>query len=104
MLMDKKKKVGIEKIKYLGKYGIPYLDAKGDSVKRNIGSWRAFRPVIDKSKCIKCHRCWISCPEAAIKIDKNGHPKIDYKICKGCLVCAKVCPVKCIKKVRETHD
>ncbi len=103
-IKKKKKSVGIEEIEYKGKEGIPYIEAKGSSVKRNTGSWRIFRPVIDKKKCIKCRQCWISCPESAIKIDKNGHPKIDYSICKGCLVCADVCPVRCIKKVRETHD
>ena len=99
--MNKKKSVGIEKIEYLGKNGIPYLEANGNSSKRNVGSWRIFKPIIDKSKCIKCLQCWISCPESAIKIDKNGHPEIDYNICKGCLVCANVCPVKCIKMEKE---
>ncbi len=102
--IKKKKPVGIEKIEYLGKKGIPYLEAKGTSVKRNVGSWRVFKPVPDRKKCISCLQCWISCPESAIKIDKNGHPKIDYNVCKGCMICADVCPVKCIKKVRETHD
>jgi len=105
MIKKKKKKpVGIEKIKYLGEKGIPYMKASGNSVKKNTGSWRVFKPVIDKSKCIRCRQCWISCPESAIKLDKNGYPKIDYRVCKGCLICAEVCPVKCIKKVRDTHD
>jgi 2-oxoacid:acceptor oxidoreductase delta subunit (pyruvate/2-ketoisovalerate family) len=102
--LKKKKQVGIEKIEYLGKKGIPYMEATGDSVKRNVGSWRIFRPIIDKNKCIRCRQCWISCPESAMKLDDKDFPRIDYRVCKGCLVCADVCPVKCIKKVRETHD
>ena len=96
-----KKPVGIEKIEYLGKKGIPYLDATGNSVKKNVGSWRVFRPIIDREKCIKCGQCWISCPETAIKMGEKDKPKIDYNICKGCLICAEVCPVKCIRKVKE---
>ena len=100
--LKKKKPVGIEKIEYLGKKGIPYLEAKGTSIKRNTAGWRVFKPVIDKSKCVKCRQCWISCPESAMKLDKNDYPNIDYRVCKGCLICVDVCPVKCIKKVRET--
>ena len=99
-----KKPVGIEKIEYLGKNGIPYMDANSSTVKVNVGTWRIFRPIIDKSKCIKCHQCWISCPESAIKIDKKDYPNIDYNICKGCLICVHGCPIKCIKAVRDAHD
>jgi len=102
--LKKKKQVGVEEIEYLGVKGIPYMEATGNSVKKGVGSWRIFRPVIDKSKCIKCRQCWISCPESAMKLDDKDFPRIDYRVCKGCLVCADVCPVKCIKKVRETHD
>lgn len=102
--LKKKKEVGIEKIEYLGEKGIPYLQASGNSVKRNVGSWRVFKPIIDRTKCIKCRLCWISCPESAMKLNERDYPEIDYKICKGCLVCAHVCPVKCIKYVRDTHE
>jgi 2-oxoacid:acceptor oxidoreductase delta subunit (pyruvate/2-ketoisovalerate family) len=103
-IKKKKESVGIEKIEYLGKEGIPYVEAKGNSIERDVGSWRVFRPVIDKKKCIKCRQCWIACPESAISFDKDGKPIIDYSICKGCMVCAENCPVECIKKVRETHE
>ena len=63
------------------------------------GSWRVFRPFLDKEKCITCWRCWIFCPEASIA--KNELPEIDYEYCKGCGVCANECPVNAIEMRRE---
>ncbi|KAA0004092.1 MAG: 4Fe-4S dicluster domain-containing protein [Thermoplasmata archaeon] len=63
------------------------------------GSWRVFRPFFDKEKCIKCWRCWIFCPEAAIA--RNEFPTIDYDYCKGCGICANECPTKAIEMRRE---
>ena len=61
---------------------------------------RTFRPVIDTEKCVKCLRCFLVCPDGAI--DKSGAAlEIDYDYCKGCGVCAKVCPVPCIAMVDE---
>ena len=64
------------------------------------GSWRIFKPILDKNKCIKCLRCWVFCPETAIKRVDNS-VEIDYDYCKGCGVCANVCPVKAITMVKE---
>jgi pyruvate ferredoxin oxidoreductase delta subunit len=38
-----------------------------------------------------------------MKKDKNGDlkPKFDYNFCKGCGLCAQVCPVKAIKMKLE---
>jgi len=63
------------------------------------GTWRVFRPEIDLEKCIKCWRCWIFCPDAAIA--RNEHPVIDYDYCKGCGICANECPVDAIEMGRE---
>ena len=65
------------------------------------GSWRVFKPKLDKSKCIKCLRCWIFCPENSIKKEKDGTVSIDYTYCKGCGVCASECKVKAITMDRE---
>jgi len=64
------------------------------------GLWRIFAPRINYEKCVKCFRCWLLCPEAAIR-DLGDRPEIDYRYCKGCGVCAKECPVGAIEMVRE---
>ena len=66
------------------------------------GSWRVFKPTLDKTKCTKCLRCWVFCPEASIKREKDGTVSIDYDYCKGCGVCAIECKVKAITMERET--
>ena len=63
------------------------------------GSWRVFHPILDTEKCIKCWRCWIFCPETAIR--RKEYPEIDYDYCKGCGVCASECPVDAIEMGRE---
>jgi len=65
------------------------------------GSWRDFRPTIDTSKCVKCLRCWISCPDACIKRAGDDSVSIDYDYCKGCGVCANECPTQAITMARE---
>jgi pyruvate ferredoxin oxidoreductase delta subunit len=67
------------------------------------GSWRAFKPVVDYSKCTKCGWCIVYCPEPCIQFDatKEGKIAIDYDFCKGCGICAEECPVKAIDMVVE---
>lgn len=67
------------------------------------GSWRVFRPHFHKDKCVKCLRCWVFCPEGAIKKNKDGTVSIDMDYCKGCGVCAKVCKVKALTMDREAQ-
>lgn len=66
------------------------------------GSWRVFKPILDKEKCVKCLRCWIYCPEGTIIRNKDDTIDIDYEYCKGCGICANVCKVKAITMERET--
>ena len=65
------------------------------------GSWRVYRPTLDKEKCVKCLRCWIFCPEGSIKKEKDGTVSINYDYCKGCGVCAAECNVIAITMKRE---
>ena len=92
-----------KKVEYNGVKGIPHARA-GDKV-RKTGDWRVFKPIIDKSACITCRMCWISCPDAAISLDKDGYPTIDYGLCKGCLICEETCPKdEAITHIRDTHE
>ena len=65
------------------------------------GSWRVFKPKLDKKKCVKCLRCWIFCPEGAIIRKPDNSIEIDYEYCKGCGICASECKVKAIIMERE---
>lgn len=65
------------------------------------GSWRVYRPKLEKEKCVKCLRCWIFCPEGSIKREKDGTVSINYDYCKGCGICASECKVKAITMERE---
>jgi len=69
------------------------LDA-GNAVRYKTGTWRTYKPVWCEKKCIQCYLCWISCPDSAILIKDGKVAGIDYEHCKGCGICAKVCPPK----------
>lgn len=68
----------------------------GSTKKYKTGEWRTYKPTIDLAKCIKCGKCWMVCPDAAIKKREDGKFEINQEYCKGCLLCVKECPVKCI--------
>jgi len=65
------------------------------------GSWRTFRPIIDRTRCTKCNVCWKFCPDVAIAIDGEGWPVIDYDHCKGCGICEVECGPRAIAMEKE---
>jgi pyruvate ferredoxin oxidoreductase delta subunit len=76
------------------------LTEPGSSLKYKTGDWRAFRPVVDKEKCVNCLLCWIYCPDSAIVRQENCIA-INYDYCKGCGICAHECPKQAIKMEEE---
>lgn len=71
------------------------------------GQWRTSRPLVDAAKCtaskskkMVCMQCWTYCPEAVIP--KEVPIRIDLDYCKGCGICAEVCPSGAIRMVSET--
>ena len=68
----------------------------------HTGGWRTgLRPDVDLSKCINCLLCWLYCPDSAVKLDGTAFDGFDYDLCKGCEICAGVCPVEAIEMVPE---
>jgi pyruvate ferredoxin oxidoreductase delta subunit len=72
----------------------------GTSLKYKTGDWRAFRPEVDKTKCVNCLLCWIYCPDASI-VRQEKWVEVNYDYCKGCGICAHECPTKAITMVEE---
>lgn len=81
------------------------LSKPGTSKENKTGSWRSFRPKLDKEKCIKCGICEDFCPEGCISgirgNEKPEFPVTDYDYCKGCGICAEQCPKKAIAMNEE---
>jgi pyruvate ferredoxin oxidoreductase delta subunit len=66
------------------------------------GAWRAFKPIWDPEKCIKCYQCIDLCPEGAISALPNKEGvEVDYDYCKGCGICASECPKQAYEMVPE---
>lgn len=65
------------------------------------GMWRIKRPMLDPERCNMCMLCWLYCPEGTIMREAGGKVRIVYEYCKGCGICAEVCPVKAIKMLRR---
>ena len=66
----------------------------GTAFEYETGSWRSFRPVHDREKCIDCLDCWFCCPDGAILVEDKKFTGFDLDHCKGCGICADVCPPK----------
>jgi pyruvate ferredoxin oxidoreductase delta subunit len=66
----------------------------GTAFEYETGSWRSFRPVHDREKCIDCLDCWYCCPDGAIRVEDKEFVGFDFDHCKGCGICAAVCPPK----------
>lgn len=63
--------------------------------------WRIYRPLFEQKDCIGCQACHRSCPDGAVyQIEKRKFDS-DMDACKGCGVCANLCPVDDIDMVLE---
>lgn len=59
-------------------------------------------PRFDRSKCVGCGRCYISCYDGGHQALKqnpvNGKPMLIAEKCVGCHLCVTVCPVKAVSQ------
>jgi pyruvate ferredoxin oxidoreductase delta subunit len=72
----------------------------GKARDNKTGSWRVFRPQVDREKCSRCGLCSLICPEGCISTD-DDYPVVDYEYCKGCGLCAEECPSDAITMEQE---
>jgi len=68
----------------------PY--AQTNSYTASCADWRVIKPVYNRDICIDCQNCWVFCPDSSIISRDKKMIGIDYDHCKGCGVCAEVCP------------
>lgn len=81
------------------------IDEPATSFYNQTGNWRfGERPFWDKSKCIQCLLCWINCPDGAILIKNQKRVETNLNYCKGCGICAEICPVKAIQMIKENKN
>ena len=64
------------------------------------GSWRYQRPAIKVAKCCQCGWCYLFCPTGSM-VEKDNHFAPDLDFCKGCGICASVCPNDAVLMIRE---
>lgn len=74
-----------------------------DEVARpRTGGWRTgLKPSVRMERCVNCLLCWIYCPDVAIRLDGEAFAGFDLDLCKGCELCAEVCPVDAIEMVAD---
>lgn len=66
--------------------------AQTNSRKDDVSGWRSTKPIFNKDFCINCQYCWVYCPDMSIISYDKKFDHIDYTHCKGCGICAEVCP------------
>jgi len=90
-------------VPYLGSahFAGPAIRHRGSAALRQTGNWRTERPVIELGKCKRCFLCYLYCPEAALRLDADNFPHVDYDHCKGCMICYEECPTDAISRKLE---
>lgn len=90
---------------YLAEHGFQHVsDLEGKALTHIIPAEDLERdsicyPKFDRSKCISCGRCYISCFDGghqALSRNEKGQPVMNPQKCVGCHLCVTVCPAQAI--------
>lgn len=65
------------------------------------GDWKSRTPKYIPDKCTHDLLCWLYCPDSAIHVKNGEIEKFDLDYCKGCGICANICPQNAIEMVEE---
>jgi pyruvate ferredoxin oxidoreductase delta subunit len=80
----------------------PLISKPGSSRNYKTGAWRVeLRPKFLQQNCIACKMCLSVCPEGCITGSEKNTYISDPLYCKGCGLCAVICPKKDIEMVKE---
>ena len=78
---------------------------RDDAEQPITGGWRTgLRPEVDTSLCVSCLLCWLYCPDSAILVDGTRFAGFAHDHCKGCEICAEICPTGAIRMEAETNE
>lgn len=85
---------------------IGHLTSKpGSSMSNKTGSWRTeSKPKFMRKNCIACRMCISACPEGVISGEGKNQFSCNLDYCKGCGLCANICPKKDIEMVAEVEE
>ena len=75
----------------------------GTSLAVNTGDWRIMIPGWIEEKCKHCMLCFPTCADSSIPVKDEKRADFDFKHCKGCGVCYKVCPFGAITFEKEDN-
>jgi 2-oxoacid:acceptor oxidoreductase delta subunit (pyruvate/2-ketoisovalerate family) len=76
--------------------------ARDETLRPRTGNYRTgVRPEAELARCVDCLLCWLYCPDSAIVLEDARFRGIDLEVCKGCEICAEVCPTGAIELVAE---
>ncbi|HET7554557.1 MAG TPA: 4Fe-4S dicluster-binding protein [Gaiellaceae bacterium] len=75
---------------------------RAEAERVRTGGWRTgLRPEAELARCVDCLLCWLYCPDSAVVLDGTTFAGFDLDVCKGCEICAEMCPTGAIEMVAE---